>query len=503
MILLMMGLTLTAEASDPWTDASHQDLMGFVRAASLDIRGHVPSLEELHSIEDAGELPEGMLDEWLNSSAFETQVIERHRELMWNSLEVTLLQRRRLGRRNGIYFNNNRATHTRGLAQTHCGTEPANVDEFNRPLTWTINDDGGIEEGYVWVEPYWNPGTSIQVCAFDAQTVPVSANGVDCSTEDAHQEADCGCGPNLQWCFDNTTEAVIEDALSYDLNERVRAMLQSDSGYEYLLNGQEIFLNGASTHFFRHLVPFDVDTYQRPVPTADLPEIDFTDEAWYAVALDDHHDGILTSPGWLLRHQTNRGRANRFYGGFLCQEFLPTNNEITTEASLVAPSPNLILREGCQDCHARLEPWGAYWGRWAEASMVFYSPLDFPAYSEECAQCALTTGVCSDVCEDFYLVEPNHSDELPYVGWLNTYAFLVDNKQEHPDLGPLGWVNHALENGDLSECAVQRAGEWLLNWSENDSVAEADWSAQFSTSMSYRRLVKDIVTSPQYWKGEE
>ncbi|MEC8278520.1 MAG: hypothetical protein VX026_12430 [Myxococcota bacterium] len=43
----------------------------------------------------------------------------------------------------------------------------------------------------------------------------------------------------------------------------------------------------------------------------------------------------------------------------------------------------------------------------------------------------------------------------------------------------------------------------MLTWPEHDSVAEADWSAQFSTSMSYRRLVKDIVTSPQYWKGEE
>ena len=34
------------------------------------------------------------------------------------------------------------------------------------------------------------------------------------------------------------------------------------------------------------------------------------------IEMPEHPAGLFTSPVWLLRHQTNRGRANRIYGGF-------------------------------------------------------------------------------------------------------------------------------------------------------------------------------------------
>ena len=133
--------------------------------------------------------------------------------------------------------------------------------------------------------------------------------------------------------------------------------------------------------------------------------------------------------------------------------------------------------------------------------MVYWDPTSFPSYSEVCAQCALTTGDCSDLCEDNYLVEPTHSDELPYVGWFNTFAFLVEDKQVYPDIGPLGWVDSSFGNGDISACSVQRAGEWLLNWQEPDAHTEDVWSEVFTETSSYRGLIRSIVTSPQYWRG--
>ena len=141
---------------------------------------------------------------------------------------------------------------------------------------------------------------------------------------------------------------------------------------------------------FRHLVPFAEANYESPVAIEDLPDIPFTESAYIAAPLKDHHDGILTAPGWLLRHQTNRGRANRFYGAFLCAEFLPTETALEGDDPSVLPSPDLQRRSGCLDCHARLEPWAAYWGRWREAGARYHSDEDIPAFSEECSVCAVT-----------------------------------------------------------------------------------------------------------------
>ncbi len=488
-------------AGDPWVDAASQDLHGYARALSLDIRGVVPTTAELEAIEAAGEIEESLIDDWLNSSEFEQVVIAQHRDRFWNQLEINLLNRRRLVRRNGIWTNINRSRYTRGQPQTECGDFEATVDSLNRPLTWTTDpEDGSKSEGYVMVAPYWDPETPMEVCAFDAQLTEESVSGVDCSTEAAHEEPDCGCGPGLKWCFVATVENVMEEGIAADLNERVRHMLSSGEGYGSLFDGDTMFVNGPSAHFFRHIGPFNTDDYESPVDLDSLSEIDSSDETFHAVPLADHHDGILTAPGWLLRHQTNRGRANRFYGGFLCSEFIPPETGISGLGSTVVPSPDLQFREGCLECHARLEPWSAYWGRWAEAATRYRSPDDFPAYSEECTICATTGTDCSDFCEDNYIVDPGHADELPYLGWYGPYAFLAEDNSEHPDLGPLGWVDKVQESGEFSECAVTKAGDWLLS---ADASAEQvdDWSALFQADDDYRAMIKRIVMSDAYWGG--
>ena len=65
------------------------DLLRYVRAASLDLRGHMPRADELESIEltdDADTVPESLLDNWLASEAFIGQAVRRHRTYFWNNL---------------------------------------------------------------------------------------------------------------------------------------------------------------------------------------------------------------------------------------------------------------------------------------------------------------------------------------------------------------------------------------------------------------------------------
>ena len=45
------------------------------------------------------------------------------------------------------------------------------------------------------MEPYWDMGNPVTICAFDAQTTEISSSGNDCSTRDGQSDPECGCGP--------------------------------------------------------------------------------------------------------------------------------------------------------------------------------------------------------------------------------------------------------------------------------------------------------------------
>jgi len=495
--LLLVSLLAAHAADDPWADASTRDLHGYVRAVSLDVRGVVPSAEELAAIEAAGTLDDATLDAWLASAAFTDIVVARHQERFWNVLELNVMNSRRLSRRNGIYFVSSRANAMRGQRQLHCGEAEAEVDAENRPLSWTDNGDGSISEGWVWVSPYWDPDNPVQVCALDAQTQLVSDAGVDCSTPSAQSDPTCGCGPDLQWCMPVAVEDEIEAAFESDIDKRVRQMLDSDAPYSTIFSGNTLYVDGASAHFFRHLAAFRPDDYESPVDIATLPELDYADRTLTPVALPDHHAGVLTAPGWLLRHQTNRGRANRFYGGFLCSEFLPTESAPASTDIDALPTPNLQVRDGCLDCHTRLEPWAAYWGRWAQAGAVHLPADTHPIFDDDCVNCRNS---CSDVCDDHYITEAGHPDETAWVGTFQPYAFLLHDDAANPGAGPLAWVERARTDGSLAGCAVRQTTDWLLHATPDDA-AVGDWSDAFSADEDYRSLVRAVVTSPAYWGG--
>ena len=66
-------------AEENWNDAASTDLHGYVRSLSLDLRGRVPSGDELQSIEDHGGISSELLDAWLYSSEFEEEVVEQRK----------------------------------------------------------------------------------------------------------------------------------------------------------------------------------------------------------------------------------------------------------------------------------------------------------------------------------------------------------------------------------------------------------------------------------------
>ncbi|MEC7985995.1 MAG: hypothetical protein VX278_12595 [Myxococcota bacterium] len=496
MIICILSLVW---ADENWSDASLRDQNQYARSVSLDLRGRVPTKEEMLEIEASGGLSDQMLDVWLESEDFEEQVVSYHRSLFWNKLSTQVVTRRRLGRSNNIYYMPANRNRYRGNTIT-CGDFEAEFDEEGL-LVPQVQEDGTLQEGWVYVNPYWDPENPIKMCAFGAQDTEYSASGVACNTLDGHAELDCGCGPGLQWCYSNPLRADFTDSVVQELDHRVRKMLREDLPYDEFLVQPFAQVNGPMVHYFKYIYPFD--TSISPYNAVDeLPDLDYTEkDTWVTISLDESAQGVFTSAAWLLRHQTNRGRANRFYGGFLCKEFIPVGGEIEGLSGTELPSPDLSRRQGCVDCHARLEPMAAYWARWGEASQQYIDPELFPSYVEDCATC-MTLGTCSSYCRNNYVVEATHPDENPYLGWLKSYAFLRDVERSNADIGPSLWVHDAAEDGDLASCAAHNASEWLLGWSEQGDVRDSYANAFIETGLSFRELVRAIVRSDAYGRNQ-
>ena len=504
---LLLLLTSNARAVEPPIcppdDGDTQSETRLLRALSLDIRGVVPEVGDYDQLDGNG-VPDSLLDAWLSSPEFTQQVVRHHRSLFWNNVEgVDLIDAdSRLSDVDGIwYVDDNPSLVFRGENDAHCGDFEATFDVYGRPNTVSVGGDV-VQEGWVWVTPYWDLTTPIKVCAFDAQMVELTQGGTDCKTNKSENDTECGCGPNLQWCHISGLEEEIATAFGTDLDLRVARIIDGDLSYLDLFNDSTGYVNGPIVGFYRYLTGKvdDVDFGEGQVDLARLPDVVWDDKDFTSVALGAEHAGVLTSPAWLLRFQTNRGRANRFYNSFLCQPFQPPAGGVT---DLDNPNPTLDLtsRAGCQYCHALLEPAAAHWGRWPQSGAGYLDPQTHPPFDQACQACALSGGDCPDRCDNHYLTQPLNSEQDDYLGWLLSYEFLEDRHQSHVEEGPTLLVNTTVTDGRLPDCITTKTAEWLMG--REMTEVDGPWLDQLSTDFvggdfQYKALVKQIITSDNY-----
>lgn len=480
----------------------------YLRALSLDLRGVVPDASEYSYILPDGTVPEEVIDEWMSTSSFAEQVVRHHKSLLWpNISDVRIMSNRsRMIETGGIWYRYLVAPLYRG-GPVHCGDFEAQYDADGEIIT-TVDADGYIREGWVWVEPYWDPGNPIKVCAFEAQPDLVSPWGTPCDGYDARYDPHCGCGPNLAWCDTSRSPPTgdwspVQDAMAEDVNKRVARVIEQDLPYLELLTGRTAFVNGPLVHFYKYQIriPAHVRYSDLPIDPDILPDLAFTDmDTWVPIELGEEQSGVLTSPMYLTKFQTNRGRANRFYNAFLCQPFQPPDDGLPGleegDATL-----NLSQRAGCKYCHTILEPSAAHWGRWSQYGAGYLDPERYPAYNPECEWCALSGNSCSPECARQYVLDPLASEEDPYIGWLQSYEFLGPQHQVNIEEGPQLLVQRGLVDGRLPRCVSQNAATWLLgrNIQTDEQGFIEELAATFINSQfDYKQLIKSIVTSDYY-----
>lgn len=479
----------------------------WLRSASLDLRGALPTPDETAAVIEAGEEAEVVLAafvaEWLSSPDFAQRALRFHRDLLWPNIDTVNLLPAVVGLRidGGIYWRNSAAAKFRGLS-VQCLDEPA---EFNGAgaIIAKPQSDGTQREGWVWVSPYWAPETTIRVCAYDAQEALVSPNGTACNTNFGQQEVACGCGPNLSFCRYGLTQRNVLRGWIGDLERRVLSVIEEGRPYTDLFTDRTMYINGPLAHYYRWQSAFRSAVRMEPlaVEPSTIPELDYTEyDNWVQIETDEHHAGILTAPGYLLRFQTNRSRANRFYNAFLCQPFQPPDDGLEPSAE-AALQPDLQKRDGCQWCHTTLEPAAAYWGRWTEVGGGYLDPETFPALREDCLLCASTGAACSDACNRYYLTQPLAPEELFYLGQLNAYVFRYDSHMPNIEYGPALLALTKTVDNQLPYCVTAKTAGWILGreLTSEDAAHIDEWAVAFAASnFDFRALVEAIVLSETY-----
>ncbi len=551
LMLTLIAWSASAQAVPATCDLPREvDKYQLLRRLSLDLRGRAPSYAEYTALDAAQSVAPSQIQAFLATDDFRRVMRRYHEELFWPNVSNVRLNNTNAqlaaqvlkaggqpvtsvvsnGRRNTWRGDADVATATHGR---HCGDfeqtffDPAYPGQFRvDPSAATVfkevqNGKTVVQEGYRLVHPYWDPVATnrIKVCAFDAQETPsvvIAGRTVSCGDPTANNRPECGCGPNLRFCYGNPNQ--VANAITASLREQLgRAVDQVSTGgkpYTDLLLSSKAEVNGPISFWKQHLSKsFNLNrVYAVPDASENTGTLAFTDATtWVEVDRNDPtsteasanlHAGVLTLPAYLLRFQTNRGRANRMRIDFECESFVPPS---TIEApgagtpACTSSGTDLTGRCTCRYCHRILEPLAAGFGQFAEAGTTVMAAAAFPRVANTCK------GSASGFCNRFYVTDVDDANPgalLPY-----QYADAA-----HPEIasaiaaGPRQRANQIIADGTFARCAVKRVFAQLVKRDMHVVGAQME-ELPLLTSLAdgfktngYQLpwLVEQVVSLPQY-----
>lgn len=488
-----------------------QSELQYLRRLSLDLRGRLPDYEELASVVTNRAVDPAIVTSMLTSPAFVERIRAHHQDLLWTNLDDLRIAQvnwvlRTTGRGEALrLWVPARAIAYRG-AQVPCEDAPARFAADGALLTTEDPEDPRIRrEGWVEIRPYWDPETTVRVCGFDAQDSlqamnPRGGGVADCRRQSA---PGCGCGPQLAWCqaVPVGTSFAITDAMREQLLRYVDALITEDRPYTDIVLGKDIELNGPLSHWLRNQSQTGGQALvASPEQNHAVPEIPFTAaEQWQRLERGSRHAGVLTMPGYLLEFASNRGRANRFYNAFLCQDFA-SDEPIPPSTDECHAEPDLTKRCGCKGCHLAVEPAAAHWGRWAQAGLL---PMNEDLFPKDNPTCATERGERNPLCRLFYFTpeDVTRPEDEGWLGRLEAYVYADAAREANIEAGPEALARAAVQSGAFARCTVERM--WKLFMARAPAPAEAEQIEALAEDFAadgYRLtpLVQSIVTRPEY-----
>lgn len=266
-----------------------------------------------------------------------------------------------------------------------------------------------------------------------------------------------------------------------------------------MLTAPYTWVNGPLAQFYRSGAPATCCGnainlgYANPEPLLDPTHIPDTllahdTDRWVRVdPRSSHASGLLTMPVFLTKFGSRRARAHVLYNAFMCREFVAQNVTL-------APStePNLMIRPGCANCHATLEPMAAYFSRIVESDWTFLPAGTFPTSNSTCGG-ADPMHVRNGSCANYY----DPAFVSPDAGVLRgAYA-----SPEHANEGPAGVAQALITDPDFAGCIASNIATSFLGRPLTDEDNELrDSLAATLTANGYHAsaLVRSLVHSEAY-----
>ena len=339
---------------------------------------------------------------------------------------------------------------------------------------------------------------------------------------------DCGCGHSLQFCMPGDSTGNDPRAFAFPTRtpigidrpiangpQSVSAwhrfwwsqegvhfldyLFAEDRDFRELLTARWSLVNGPLAQFYRASAPasccnrekaFDMTSETEPLfDPKRLPEDLFPSDvrAWRFIPdRGPHASGILTTPVFLTKFASRRARAAVLYNALLCKSFVSGKDPL-----LPSSEPNLMVRPGCSNCHATLEPIAAWFSRIEETEWVYLPEWQFPLKNLNCKK--NQQGKIPGFCEAFY--DPAFSDGS--AGLLRGAYASVD----HAAAGATGAAAWFTAQPEYASCAVSRVTSSLLGRPLTDDDADlvkALTDEFVAKGYRMRALVRAIVRSASY-----
>jgi hypothetical protein len=492
------------------------DKYRYLRQLTLDLYGRIPTVEEYERLHTMDDVADELVDEMIGSSEFFEQLRRYHRNLLWSNIGDDDLVKQIIQEEGDdtfrVWLNRGKRDDYRRRDVDCLDMEHTNFDADGRALpmfeNYTEGDCSGGEgcrmDGWVQVEPYWAPGTSIRVCAFDAQpnTDATPRDNGDPRTCDEVGGDDrlCGCGPNLRYCTARGgSYDAVHDALLEEPARIFEQIIESGQPYMAAFSSRSTSMNGALAHYYRYLAD-DNDSELK-----NAPDLGYSVD-WQLVEREEFHSGILTTLGFLRRFASHRARVNRLYTAFLCDPFEAPAGGLPSATDDCSMNPDLSSRCGCATCHESIEPATTHWGRWEEGDDFVYQQ-DIDIFSNNCANCE--KGECSNFCQTFYVtreLETTPGSVDSELGKLKVLGWRTDAEAAALDAGPSALVSRPEYQQQLASCAVENFAEHLFG-RELSAEEQTGWLVEKTSSFAggghdFLQMVKDLVTDERYRRIE-
>ncbi len=379
---------------------------------------------------------------------------------------------------------------------------------------------------------------------------------VDCTSRIGFTNSDeCGCGPGLERCMPGAGYGFENPALVFQSVDPLGAdqpvdsaeqpasswqrlwwgeeaahflayLFSADRPLTEMLTGRYGFVNGPLSQFYKSAArgtccdaPAVALGLLEPEPLLDpkslpaglLPQ---AAQDWRPVAdRGPHAAGLLTMPVFLTKYGSRRSRAHVLYQAFLCRDFTASNQGLKPSTE-----PNLMVREGCRDCHATLEPMSAYFARIQESDWTYLPAQSVPLRYGGCrvndagvpANAPPYDGGLGVGCTALY--DPAFSDgdagtlrgAYPDLAVAGQFDPATGEPLAHADQGPLGLAKEIIESGEFDACVSQQVAEAFLRrplTSDDDALKAALASAFSSAGRKPKAMVKALLLSDAYLRA--